>query len=153
MTTTTTIETTTAATTTPATSKAPKAPKAPRVKKEKPAPVNYPFVTKNQIRDVLSTDDEAVVQSLQLLGSKQTSDEQAAKVTKHKNRLGFMASQAKKGTLLAEASLVRGLTSEEMTAARGLVLRYTTQLARHMRLEAIAANPELAEVATKFSAG
>lgn len=149
MTTTTTIETTTASTTTPV---AAKAPKAPRVKKVKPPPMPYPFVSKKEIASVLQTDDSLVVASLQLLASKQTSDEQAAKVTKHKNACGFMASQAKRGTELAEASAVRSLTPEEMETARGLVLRYTRQLAAHFRAEAIEANPELEAVAKKFSA-
>jgi threonine dehydratase len=110
----------------------------------------YPFTTKAQVAERLATDDTFVVRALQILQHRQTSDEDEAGATKHKNARGWMSSHAKRGTELAHIASGEGLSVSELAETRALVSRYTKQLAAHLRDEAIAERPELQEEAACF---
>ena len=125
--------------------------KAPRAKKEKAPSKAYPFITRNQVLSLLSTDDDAVLQSLQSLDARQTETEQERAQTISRNRSGWTSSHAPKGTALAKKAREVGLTAEEVSEARSLVSHYSKQLCRQMRDEEIAKNPALAETAALFS--
>jgi hypothetical protein len=113
---------------------------------------SYPFVTKSQLTARIAQDDAFVCECLGIMLARQTSFEQEAKTTRDRNSRGFMSSHAVRGTTLAVKAAAEGLTAEEMDLARGIVSRYTKQLAAHFRAEAIAADPTLAEAARVFSA-
>lgn len=107
----------------------------------------YPFRSKASIKALLGTDDGFVREALVILGTRtaaRTADDKA---------MGFMSSHLKAGTALA-TKIAGGeeLSEEEAGKAREIALSYTKQLAAHFRAEQIAANPELEEVARKFSA-
>lgn len=125
--------------------------KAPRTKKEKAPSKAYPFITRNQVLSLLSTDDDVVLQSLQSLDARQTETEQQRAQTISRNRSGWTSSHAPKGTALAKKAREFGLTPEEVQEARSLVSHYSKQLCRQMRDEEIANNPALAETAKLFS--
>lgn len=112
----------------------------------------YPFVTKSQLKARIEGDDAFMLQCLAVLYSRQTSHEQDTKSTQDRNRRGFMSSHAVNASTLAVKAVGEGLTEEETSKARGIVCRYTKQLAAHFRQEAIASDPALAEAARVFSA-
>ncbi len=112
---------------------------------------NYPFMSKAQIAERISSDDDFVLMSLVILHDRQTEFEQATKTTVSRNRRGFMSSHAVNGTKLAEKVLSGvALDGEELAKAREMVSHYTKQLASHLREEAKAANPELAATAAMY---
>ena len=113
----------------------------------------YPFESKSQIVSRVQSDTDYALKCLLVLDSLQTIDEQFDKVTRYKNVRGWQSSHAKWGSLLA-AKVRSGetLTPEELGRAVSMTARYGRQLAVHFRMEAIEANPDLAEVARKFSA-
>lgn len=113
----------------------------------------YPFITKSQIKAQLESDDVFMLSCLAVLYAAQTEHEQETKSTRDRNRRGFMSSHAVNASVLAVKAAGEGLSEEETVRARGIVCRYTKQLAAHFRREAIGANPELAEAARVFSAG
>lgn len=114
---------------------------------------NYPFMTKAQIKAAQDESFATVMQHLAIIHSFQTTDEQGNKVTKWKNRAGFMSSHASNGTRLVEKhSSGEALTDEDAALARKIAGSYTRQLALHFRAEAIEANPELSKIAEFFSA-
>lgn len=110
----------------------------------------YPFLTKSDITARIAQDDVYVVEALQILQHRQTSDEEEAKTTKYRNARGWMSSHAKRGTELAAKAQTEGLTGQELEEVRALVGRYTKQLANHHREVAIRENPELATEAACF---
>lgn len=113
---------------------------------------NYPFQSKAQIL-ATQTDFAVVMTHLAIINSFQTTDEQGNKVTKYKNRSGFMSSHAANGTRLVEKHAAgETLTDDDVALARKIAGSYGRQLALHFREEAIAANPELAQIAEIFSA-
>lgn len=113
----------------------------------------YPFESKSEIVSRINADTEYALKCLLVLDRKQTMDEQFDLVTRYKNARGWQSSHAKWGSVLA-AKVRSGetLTPEEMGRAVSMTARYGRQLAIHFRMEAIEANPDLAEVARKFSA-
>lgn len=113
----------------------------------------YPFLSKAQILETIAQDDDTMLECLQIMDGRQTSDERDSLTTKYKNRCGWMSSHAVNGGKLAKKAREEGLDSEEVSKARGMVLRYGRQLACHFREEAIHNDPSLAEVAKIFSAG
>ncbi len=113
----------------------------------------YPFPTKREIREHILAHDSVVLESLQLLDGYQLSLEQEKRASLVPNRSGWGVSHAKKGTLLAEKARTGTMSRDEIAQARELVLHYTTQLAKFLRQDMIAANPELAAVASRYSAG
>lgn len=113
---------------------------------------NYPFETKAQIL-AKQADFATVMEHLAVIHSFQTTDEQGQKVTKYKNRTGFMSSHATNGTKLVEKHAAgEALTDDEAALARHIAKSYGRQLALHSREQAIEANPELAKLAEIFSA-
>jgi hypothetical protein len=113
---------------------------------------SYPFVTKSQIAASIASDDNFVLNALQVMLSRQTAFEQDTRQTVVRNRMGFMSSHAVKGTALALKAQSEGLTMDEVSEAREIVSHYTRQLAEHFRQVQISENPELASVARLFSA-
>lgn len=128
------------------------APKEPKVKVEKAPKVKhpYPFQSKAQILARIDQDADFALQCLQVMDGRQTEDEQSEKVTKHKNRCGWMSSHAVNGTTLAAKARNEGLDSEELEKARGMVRKYGKQLANHFRGAELARNPALAATAALF---
>ena len=60
------------------------------------------MITKEQIVKLLATDNRAIVRALIVLNERQTSDEQAAQVTKFENGRGFRPCHAHMGTSMVE---------------------------------------------------
>lgn len=115
---------------------------------------NYPFLTKAQIAERLSVEDDFVLQATLILTGRQTEDELQVRETRHKNRTGWMSSHAVFGTKMSEkVSAGETLSDEEVTRLRGMVCHYGRQLAAHFRAEAVRENPALTAVARLFSAG
>ncbi len=112
----------------------------------------YPFLTKTQILSVIATDDEVMLQCLQLMDLRQTPDERETLTTRYKNACGWMSSHSVNAGNLAKKAREGALSSEETSQARAIVMRYGRQLASHFRAETIALNPELKEVAAIFGA-
>lgn len=114
---------------------------------------SYPFDSKSQIVARVQSDTEYALKCLLVIDRLQTFDEQLDKVTRYKNARGWQSSHAKWGSLLA-AKVRSGemLTPEELDRAVSMTARYGKQLAAYARAEMIEANPDLAEIARKFSA-
>lgn len=111
----------------------------------------YPFITKNTIKSLLAADDGAVIAALLILQERQTEHEKATRTTKDRNRRGWMSSHAvTAGKLADKVAASETLTAEEIATARGMVSRYSTQLASHFRALAIEADPTLAEQGAVF---
>jgi hypothetical protein len=114
---------------------------------------NYPFQSKAQIL-ARQSDLSVALEHLAIINGFQTTDEQGNKVTKYKNRSGFMSSHAANGTRICEKHAAgEPLTDDEVALARKIAGSYGRQLALHFRELAIEANPELAKIAEIFSAG
>lgn len=112
---------------------------------------SYPFMSKRQISERVAADSDFALMCLVILHDRQTSFEQATRSTKDRNHRGFMSSHAVNGTKLAEKVLAgTALESEELAKAQSIVSHYTKQLAAHLREEAKATNPELAEIARTY---
>ena len=112
---------------------------------------NYPFLTKAAIKESIATDDAFVLKCLVIMDDRQTEDEQASHETKWRNKMGWMSSHAVNGGKLAD--LVRNgddLDEEQLEKARGIVCKYSKQLASHFRTAAKDADPELAEAGATF---
>jgi hypothetical protein len=106
---------------------------------------DYPFVTKAQILAAQQADDARVLSDLVTIHSFQTTDEQGQKVTKYKNRTGFMSSHAVNGSKLAEKHLAgESLGPDELALARKIAASYGRQLAAHERERAVSSNPAMA---------
>jgi hypothetical protein len=112
---------------------------------------NYPFLTKAQIKDRIAEDDAFVVECLQVMHNRQTTEEQDTKTTKSRNKRGWMSSHAVRGTELA-LKVIGGetLTEEELAKVRTMVSSYPKQLAQHFRQAKLAETPELKETAAVF---
>jgi len=110
----------------------------------------YPFRSKASIKTEIAESDTFMLACLQVMLERQTEHEVATKSTLNKNRRGFMSSHAVNGTALAQKAQAEGLDAEETEKARGIVSRYTKQLAEHFRAQALEADPSLAAVAAVF---
>lgn len=120
--------------------------KAPRVK------YNYPFATKKQILAQLDSDRGFLFACFDYLQACQTTPEQERSVTIHSNKAGWMSSHATTAAKLAAKKAEGTLDAEDEQKIHTMVCRYTKQLAAKARRDAIAANPELENIAAIFSA-
>jgi hypothetical protein len=112
---------------------------------------NYPFLTKSQLKDRISSDDEFVAACVLVMQSRQTDDEQEVRETRWKNRRGWMSSHAVRGGKLAsKIESGEALSEEELDQARKMLLSYSKQLASHFRALAIEANPALKDAGSVF---
>ncbi len=86
--------------------------------------------TKQRIANLLQTNSKAVERAMVALLRRQTADERTSEMTRHRNRRGFTAAHAKKGTYFAKW-VIRGnsLTGWHLQRAREIALHYTHQLA------------------------
>jgi hypothetical protein len=115
---------------------------------------NYPFATKSQIKALLASSDSAVAMAVIILQDRQTSFEQATRSTKDRNHRGWMSSHAVRGGRLADEIVATGtLSADSLVLARGMVSRYSTQLASHIRAQAVEADPSLLEKSACYFGG
>lgn len=114
--------------------------KARKPKKDKEAPVKYPFQSKREIVEAIDSDDKAAV---------------AALVQIHTLNAA-MCSQKKLVSDLATRALELGdgasQDPELVQSCRAIARRYGRRLALQARAVALAAQPELASLAQRFSA-
>jgi hypothetical protein len=111
----------------------------------------YPFLTKAQIVEKIDADDDFVRECVLVMHSLQTEEEQETKSTKSRNRAGWMASHAVKGTEYAtKLAAGESLSDDELADARSKVRSYRKQLAAHFRSQAAKADPELASKGATF---
>lgn len=115
-------------------------------------PPLYPFIGVKAVKARLEADPVVQHATLAMLYFLQTQDEQQARDTHHKNKAGFMSSDAFTGTRLAE-KLVLGLELEadELERASRIAVKYSKQLSIQLRRVAMQENPMLAAYATTFS--
>lgn len=115
-------------------------------------PPLYPFVGVKAVKARLEADPTVQQATIAMLYFLQTDDEQQAKDTHHKNRAGFMSSDAHTGTKLAE-KLILGLElspDEEDRMAR-IATKYSKQLSVQLRRVAMEQDARLAAYAVTFS--
>ena len=112
---------------------------------------NYPFATKASIKERIAIDTEFVLECVTIMESRQTEDEKESNETKHKNKRGWMSSHAVNGGKIA-AAIRSGedLSDEDTEKARGMVSKYSKQLASHFRMEKMANDPGLEEAGAVF---
>jgi hypothetical protein len=114
----------------------------------------YPFRSKADILTQLATDDEFVIECLDIMQMRQTDYERETKTTLNRNRRGWMSSHAvNMGNLADKIGKGETLDGEEFAKARDCISHYGKQLASHFRDEKLAASPELAETAKMFGVG
>lgn len=90
-------------------------------------------LTQASIRQLLLTNDKAVVRACMALYQRQLADEQACGQTRHKNGIGFSNADASPLSHIAKlgskwGSSDIGLSAEKLADARQRVLKYTGQL-------------------------
>lgn len=103
----------------------------------------FPFMTKKQVAEKIATDPDFAQMCIGIL--------QLRTELKSEGGAGFMASQREKGKELA-TKIVEGvqLSAEEVEQCVSLASKYTRQIALHLREDAKAGSPELAEKAAIF---
>lgn len=74
------------------------------------------MLTKQNIVELLRTNDRAVARALVVLNERQTSNEQASEVTINRNGRGFRPCHARMGTSMAKFFLKRGSLSAKQVA-------------------------------------
>lgn len=85
--------------------------------------------TKEHIHLMLDSKPIAVVKAIQAIHARQTSDEQAMRVTKEKNGVGFSSNDAEFMSSLCEFYAQRGfLTPKQLAIGRNRIKRYWRQL-------------------------
>lgn len=85
--------------------------------------------TADEIRNLVATNDNAVVRGIMALYDRQTADERNAESTIHRNGMGFNGLDAGFGCSLAKQYNDRGfLTGKQITAARKMLKKYAGQL-------------------------
>ena len=72
--------------------------------------------TVESIRQLLRTNDTAVARALVALTARQTHDEQRDENTKHRNDVGFMPCDARRGTGMAKFYQARGFLTPKQIA-------------------------------------
>lgn len=72
--------------------------------------------TREQIIDLLHTNDKAVGRALLVLNKRQTTDERQDETTKYRNDRGFRPCHAKKGTSMAEDFSRKGFLTAKQVA-------------------------------------
>lgn len=94
-------------------------------------------ITRDSIRNLLTTNDRAVERAMVVLYDRQTTDEKQVSDTRHSNQRGFSAAHASKGSYYARWVLGgRHLTGRHLENARKIALRYTAQLLEQAHLNA-----------------
>ena len=84
---------------------------------------------RSEIENLLTTNDRAVGRAMVALLDRQTADEQVAKATRHDNKRGFSAPNARRGTYFAEwVKAGRELTGHHLDKARQIALYHAGQL-------------------------
>jgi hypothetical protein len=71
------------------------------------------MTTKQDIVNLLRTNDKAVARALVVLTERQTADEQRSEETKYRNGQGFRPCHARMGTNMAQFYTVRGFLSQK----------------------------------------
>lgn len=102
------------------------------------------MTTKEQIVELLITNDRAVIRAVIVLNQRQTLDEQQIKGTKNRNGQGFTPADAHMGTSMAEFAERTGRLTERQIAywrkpnARGVprICKYAGQLLEVARARA-----------------
>ena len=111
----------------------------------------YPFITKAQLKERLSSDHDFACKAMVILFALQTEYEQAKDTTLDRNRQGFMSSHAVHGSRIARAISAGEVLSEEDHARVDVIApRYSRQLAVYFRAQAIASQPALAAAGAVF---
>ncbi len=86
---------------------------------------------RENIRELLETNDKAVLRGILVIYSLQTFDEQATRSTTKYNGVGFSGVDAEFMSSLAESIQKYGrLTDKQMTYARKKIKKYAKQLAK-----------------------
>lgn len=85
---------------------------------------------KENIEELLKTNDRAVMRALVVLYSFQTQDEKEAGLTLHPNKRGFNAYDARAlSKAIEKVKTDEGFTKEELDCIRPKILKYSAQLA------------------------
>ena len=86
---------------------------------------------KENISELLQTNDKMVLKSLLQLYYRQTRDEQIQESTNHNNNQGFTSSDAKRLTSIAKWAIKTGfLTPKTIVLVRKRIMKYAGQLAK-----------------------
>lgn len=86
-------------------------------------------ISREQILDLLTSNNRAVLRALVVLQDRQTLDEQTGATTRHSNGVGWSRADARFGTSLAvQVRSGRHLSSKQLGAARKLLAKYVGQL-------------------------
>ena len=113
----------------------------------------FPFPGVKSIKAALEQDDSLALQTVVLMNHLQTEFEQQVRDTKDKNRVGFMSSQAKNGTRLAEMMTLGAiLEDKDRELALKIGRTYSKQVSVQLRRYALVLNPLLSGLAAVFSA-
>lgn len=87
--------------------------------------------TKQDIKQLLLTNDKAVDRAILALYNLQTQDEKGSGETLHSNKVGFSGADGKFGSYLARYILLGNqLSGEYKNRARNMVLKYVGQLVK-----------------------
>ena len=94
--------------------------------------------TQDDIKELLRTNDRAVVRALLIIYGYQTDSEKASGETKFDNGIGFNGVDAYILTSFAQQVNNRGfLSPKQMGIARKKMLKYSGQILKHMSLQAV----------------
>jgi hypothetical protein len=74
------------------------------------------MLTKDELLNLLKTNDKAVARALVVLNNRQTADEQATQGTRYLNGMGFRPCHARMGTSMAKFYLQRGFLTPKQIA-------------------------------------
>ena len=105
-------------------------------KKIKSVEVNGKAWTQDMIKELIRTNDKAVVRALLVIYNYQTDSEKAWGETKFDNGIGFNGVDANILTSFAQQVNARGfLSPKQMDIARKKMLKYSGQILKHMELK------------------
>lgn len=105
-------------------------------KKIKSVEVNGKAWTQDMIKELIRTNDKAVVRALLVIYNYQTDSEKAWGETKFDNGIGFNGVDANILTSFAQQVNARGfLSPKQMFIARKKMLKYAGQILKHMELK------------------
>jgi hypothetical protein len=105
----------------------------PTLKVIKQVDVNGKIWTKEDIKNLILTRDDAVIRVLMHLHGFQTSYEQQAETTEEHNQVGFTGPDGEFLTGVGNFYLKRGfLTPKQIKAVRPRLVKYSTQILRIM---------------------
>lgn len=114
-------------------------------------PPAYPFVGQNAVRAAIDADPELQRAVVALMWHLQTTQERDTRDTISKNRAGFMSSDAKVGTAIAEILASEGVLTPAQHEWCSRASKYAKQVTCQLRLVAMTADPKLAAYAQTFS--